>query len=198
MGGDGGASMPEEAPAEPAGDHFDNAFKTEINNILDGPGDEDEMASKISALLEHRKGIKEIRGGAPGETDADDSPAGADMEETDPVAPGEKPELIETVVGPSIDVLNAYRQPITSNLLTAVCLMPAKRRRAFVAGLPPAQNVAARSQAGAVGVRETSPRAANRPAKPGTAPAAPAKKPLSETAPEKLLEFARGARVILD
>ena len=271
MGGEGGeAPMPEDTPPPPddappadgaaTGDHFDNAFKTEINSILDGPGDEDEMADKIKALLEHRKGIKEIRTGSHGDEPPSDGSVGADMEETDPDKAGEKDEkeekedeppfkesappkgmgsvkpcetgkvvkavetapvkpvpakapvlqsntraklareLIETVFTPCIDLLNAHKQPVTSAMLMATALMPAKRREAFVASLAPAQNIAPRSQAGAVGVRETSPNAGQRPAKPGQKPAPTATKKIavSETDPKKLLSFARGAVPLLD
>lgn len=235
---DGGDAMPAATP-EGGGDHFDNAFKTELDNIWDGPGDDKEKAQKLVKLLKLKGLIGELRGASTSETTSEgdydkdqEGPVGADMEEsagvlstaesappvaapaatapvveTTPAAPA-KPviakgtsrreiarELLETIVQPSVDLLNAAGQPITGKMLLAVCLMPASQRRAFVGGLPKHPVIAPRSQAGAVGVHETTTRAAARPQQTPTN-RTPAKK-LSETDPVTLLQYVRGARVSL-
>ena len=239
----GDTSMMEDAGAAsgaPAADHFDSAFQTEIMNIVQGDGTAQDKIGKISGLLKLQDKVGAIRGGdkGAGDGDADDSPVGEDLEETDP-EPGYKPKddkapvaeaapcpgdgkkpmtesappaapaaqrpttkranfrhLIESVAGPVIGLMNEMSVPITEATFIAVCNTPAVMRRKICATLVETapRLTPVRSQAGAVGLHETSPAAARRPGKAPAAPAQPAKKRLLDASSDELLEFAMNGK----
>jgi len=120
---------------------------------------------------------KKVLEAAPSDTPTDKKP----VTETAPkvVTPSKSKlltELLETVVIPCIDLANAHGVPVRGATISALCRTPSKRRRALVETLAeaPRARTAARSQPGAVGLAETSPRATQR---PGTA--------ASKTEPER-------------
>jgi len=103
-------------------------------------------------------------------------------------------ELLESIVIPCVDLLNGASVPVRGATLSAMCRTPSNRRKALVESFadpaPRSVRTAPRSQAGAVGLQETSPAAAARPS--NAPPAAPKGKPLVERTPDELLDYAMG------
>lgn len=104
--------------------------------------------------------------------------------------------LTESVAGPVIRLMNEMSVPITEATFIAVCNTPAVLRRKICATLVETapRLTPVRSQAGAVGLHETSPAAARRQPKPA-APAQPARKRLLDATSDDLLEFARTGKL---
>lgn len=143
------------------------------------------------------------------EPDADDKSKTKPMTETAPApvaaAPAPKPaaaapaapsrakimtELLESIVIPCIDLANSHGIPVRGATISALCRTPAKRRAQLVATLAEtAPKGPIRSQAGAVGVAETSQRAtARKPAQTATQPKPTNEKPLLESSSDELYE----------
>jgi hypothetical protein len=106
-------------------------------------------------------------------------------------------ELLETIVVPCIDLCNAHSIPIRGATISALCRTPSKRRKALIETLaeaPVTRRTATRSQAGAVGLSETSPNAHGRPKAPVAEPVA-TKPKMSQLSDDDTLAFLRTGRL---